>query len=157
MKEGKYAGYIVTGLKKDIKLPGFRPEETLTELPPGQRRMMNHVIWMDNEVIPGASIYSECVWFFPDKMVNAGKINRGGGPQPHTHEFSEIITFFGTSYDNPEELGGEIELWLEDEQYILTKSFLCYVPAGMKHCPLSIRRIEKPMFHFTIGPGSRYQ
>src|SRR5208337_5580397 len=48
------------------------------------------------------------------------------------------------------------ELWLEDEQFILNKSFIAYIPAGMKHCPLRIRRIDKPMFHFTLGPGQKY-
>ena len=156
MTEGKYANYIVTDLKKEIKLPGFRPKEVLTGLPPGQRRRMNHIIWMDNEMVPEARIYSELVWFFPDKMVNVETFNKPGGPGAHTHEFSEMITFFGTDYDNPEDLGGEVELWLEDEQYILTQSFLCYVPAGMKHCPLQLRNIQRPIFHFTIGPGSQY-
>jgi hypothetical protein len=158
MAESKYGKYICTELKENIKLPGFRPGEILTPLPPGQRRRMNHVIWMDSEVIPGA-LYSECVWFFPESMRNVEeqkRINNGGGPQAHTHRFSEIITFFGTNYDDPHDLCGEVELWLEDEQHILTNSFLCYVPAGMKHCPLKLRRIDRPMFHFTIGPGKQY-
>ena len=158
MAESKYSKYISTELKKDIRLPGFRPGEVLTELPPGKRRRMNHVTWMDSEVIPGA-LYSECVWFFPQDMVTEPDkpLNKGGGPQAHTHPFSEIITFFGTNYDDPNDLGGEVELWLEDEQHIMTKSFLCYVPTGMKHCPLRIRRIDRTMFHFTIGPGKEYR
>ena len=152
----KYSKYIVTELKKNIQLPGFRAGEVLTTLPPGQRRRMNHVIWLDDEVIPGA-LYSECVWFFPDRMINAGQINQGRGPEAHTHRFSELITFFGTNRDDPHDLGGEVELWLEDEQHILTRSFLCYVPAGMKHCPLKLRRVDRPIFHFTIGPGKQYR
>jgi hypothetical protein len=155
MAESKYGKYICTELKKNIKLPGFRSGEILGQAPPGQRRFMNHVIWMDDEVIPGA-FYSECVWFLPDQVPSPERMNKGGGPQPHTHPFSEIITFFGTNFDDPHDLCGEVELWLEDEQHILTKSFLAYIPAGMKHCPLKILRIDKPMFHFTIGPGRSY-
>jgi len=44
MAESKYGKYICTELKENIKLPGFRPGEILTPLPPGQRRRMNHVI-----------------------------------------------------------------------------------------------------------------
>ena len=40
-----------------------------------------------------------------------------------------------------EELGGEIELWLEDEQLIITRSCLVFIPRGMKHCPMFVRRI----------------
>jgi hypothetical protein len=156
MAELRTSKYIVTDLKKDIRLPGFRTGEILTALEPGQRRRMNHVIWMDSEVVPGA-LYSECVWFFPDKMVNVQQLNTGKGPEAHTHPFSEVITFFGTNWDDPTELGGVVELWLEDEKHVMTNSFLCYVPAGMKHCPLSLTNIQRPIFHFTIGPGREYR
>ena len=29
------------------------------------------------------------------------------------------------------ELGGEVELWIEDERHVLTKSSLVYIPAGV--------------------------
>jgi hypothetical protein len=158
MAESKYGKYIVTELKKDIKLPSFRPGEVLEPAKPGEKRMMNHVIWMDSEVVPG-SFYSECVWFFPQQEPTPEqlrKMSNGGGPQPHTHPFEEVLTFFGTNFDDPHDLGGEIELWLEDEKFVLTKSFLAYIPAGMQHCPLKILRIDRPMFHFTLGPGQAY-
>jgi quercetin dioxygenase-like cupin family protein len=158
MSENKYGKYIVTELKRNITLPFFRPGEVLEPAKPGERRRMNHVIWMDSEVVPG-SFYSECVWFFPDSMQTTKQVaetNGGGGPQAHTHPFEEVITFFGTNREDPHDLGGEVELWLEDEQFIMTRSFLCYIPAGMKHCPLRINRIDSPMFHFTLGPGQVY-
>ncbi len=153
MTASKYGKYIVTELKKGIKVPSFRPGEVLEEARPGEQRRMNHVIWMDSEVVPG-SFYSECVWFFPDREPE--KLGQTG-PEAHTHPFEEVITFFGTNPDDPHDLGGEIELWLEDEQFILTKSFLAYIPAGMKHCPLRMRRIDRPIFHFTLGPGKAYE
>jgi mannose-6-phosphate isomerase-like protein (cupin superfamily) len=159
MAESKYGKYIVTELKKNIKIPSFRPGEVLEPAKPGVKRRMNHVIWMDSEVVPG-SFYSECVWFFPDRDLTPEelqKVSKGGGPEAHTHPFEEVLTFFGTNFDDPHDLCGEVELWLEDEKFILTKSFLAYIPAGMKHCPLRIHRIDKPMFHFTLGPGQIYQ
>lgn len=156
MAESKYSKYIVTELKKNIKLPSFRPGENLEEAKPGERRVMNHVIWMDSEVVPG-SFYSECVWFFPPTPEQAKLMGKGGGPQAHTHPFEEVLTFFGTDFKNPHDLCGEVELWLEDEQFILDKSFLVYIPAGMKHCPLRIIRMDRPMFHFTLGPGQKYE
>jgi mannose-6-phosphate isomerase-like protein (cupin superfamily) len=159
MAESKHGKYIVTELKKNIKVPSFRPGEVLEEAKPGEKRMMNHVIWMDSEVVPG-SFYSECVWFFPGREPTPEQLQKMGkerGPQAHTHPFEEVITFFGTNFNDPHDLCGEVELWLEDEQFILNKSFLAYIPAGMKHCPLRIRRIDKPMFHFTLGPGQKYE
>ena len=75
---------------------------------------------------------------------------------PHTHDSDEIIGFFGNSSEDPYDLGGEIEIWLEDEKHIITKSALVFVPAGMKHCPLILRRVDRPIFHFTTVPGGRY-
>jgi len=105
--------------------------------------------------VPG-SFYSECVWFMPGHDPSPEQLKKIG-PEPHTHPFEEVITFFGTNRDDPHDLGGEIELWLEDEQFVLTKSFLAYIPAGMKHCPLRIRKVERPIFHFTLGPGQTYE
>ena len=159
MAESKYGKYIVTELKKDIKLPSFRPGEVLEPAKPGEKRMMNHVIWMDSEVVPG-SFYSECVWFFPQQEITPEqlkKMSNGGGSQFYIYSFEEIFIFFGTNFDDLYDLCGEIELWLEDEKFVMTKSFLAYIPAGMRHCPLKILRIDRPMFHFTLGPGQAYE
>jgi hypothetical protein len=153
MAESKYGKYIVTELKEDIQLPDFRQREEIGQGPlDGARRRMEHVIWMDSEVVPG-SFYSECVWFWPGETPPPEEID---GVPAHTHPFDEVITFFGTNFEDPHDLGGEIELWLEDEKFVLTKSFLAYVPAGMKHCPLKILRIDRPMFHFTLSPSKMY-
>ncbi|MFC1533502.1 hypothetical protein ACFL7M_09090 [Thermodesulfobacteriota bacterium] len=159
MSGSEYGKYIVTELKKNIKVPSFRHGEVLEPAKPGEKRRMNHVIWMDSNVVPG-SFYSECVWFFPDQGLTSEqlqKISKGGGPEAHTHPFEEVIAFFGTNFDDPHDLCGEVELWLEGEQFIMNKSFLVYIPEGMRHCPLRIRRIDEPIFHFTLGPGHIYE
>ena len=74
----------------------------------------------------------------------------------HTHDFDETLGFVGTVPGNPRELGGEIEFWLEDEKFVLTRSCLIYVPRGMKHLPLYIRRIDSPIFFWTAGNGTEY-
>ena len=53
------------------------------------------------------------------------------------------------------DLGGVLDLSIVAE-VIMTKSFLAYIPAGMKHCPLIVRKVEKPIFHFTVGLGGEY-
>jgi hypothetical protein len=72
----------------------------------------------------------------------------------HTHDFDEIIGFYGSDPQNPRDLGGEVEFWMEDEKYVLNKSFLVFIPAGVKHCPLKLIRIDRPIFHFG-GSNSR--
>ena len=95
----------------------------------------------------------ECVWIWPGPELYPTKAE----PRAHAHDFDEVITFFGTDFKDPYDLCGEIELWLEDEQHILTKSCVVYVPKGMKHGPLIIRRVDRPIFHFAAGTGGIYR
>jgi len=143
MSETKYGKYILTKSKSDLTLPDFRREALQTA--PGTRTPL---IYLDDEVIKGA-FYVECVWFW--KGMDKPEV------EAHTHDFDEVITFFGTNPDDPQDLCGEVEIWLEDEKHILTKSCLIFVPKGMKHCPLHIRRVDRPIFHFTAGPASTYK
>ena len=85
----------------------------------------------------------------------------GDGPvnieNPHTHDFDEIIGFMGSNRKSARDLGGEIELWLGDEQHILTKTCLMYIPKGLQHCPIIFRRIDTPIFMFESGNDTFYE
>jgi len=142
MAEMKYGKYIITGVKSDLELPSYRRDAA--EIAAGSR---TRLIYLDDEVIKGA-FYVECVWYW--------KGSEKAIVRAHTHPFDEVITFFGTNPEDPQDLCGEVELWLGDEKHVLTKSCLVFVPKGMKHCPLVIRRVDRPIFHFTTGPGGKY-
>ena len=45
----------------------------------------------------------------------------------HTHDFDEVLAFFVTNPEDIYDLWGEVRLWLEDEQYLLIKSFILYI------------------------------
>ncbi|MFC1920170.1 hypothetical protein ACFLYQ_00415 [Chloroflexota bacterium] len=130
--------YIVLNPK-----PNEVAEFTPNMPPPDIRK---RVLYLDNEVVEGA-FYVATTWFFKAT---------GSGPQAHSHDFPEVLAFFGTNPDDVYDLGGEVEFWLEDEKHILTNSFIAYIPAGMKHCPLEVLRADRPMFHFTTGPQGMY-
>jgi hypothetical protein len=143
----KTSKYIITDVRADKLFPGERGGEGKI---PGERRITpTHVMWLDGEVIPGA-FYAECVWIWPECA------SEKPASQAHTHTFTEAITFFGTNFEDPQDLCGEVELWLDGEKHVMTKSFLAYIPAGMMHCPLIVRRVERPIFHFTVGLGAEY-
>ena len=142
MAERKYGKYIITKTKSDLTLPDFR-REALRAAPDVRTPM----VYLDDDVLKGA-FYVECVWFW--KGTEKPEV------EAHTHPFDEVITFFGSNPDDPQDLCGEVEIWLEDEQYLLTKSCLIFVPKGMKHCPLHIKRVDRPIFHFTAGPAAKY-
>jgi hypothetical protein len=68
----------------------------------------------------------------------------------HVHDFDEFIGFLGTrGPQDSDSLGGEIELWLGGEKYMLTRSCLVFVPKGLKHCPIRFTRIDTPILFFT--------
>jgi len=138
--ETKYGKYIITGMKPDVNLPSWRLERKPTDA-------STRFLWLDDDVIKGA-FYVECVWYWKGSEQSI--------VEAHTHPFDEVITFFGTNPEDPQDLCGEVELWLDDEKHILTKSSLIFVPKGLKHCPLIIRRVDRPIFHFTTGPGGKY-
>jgi hypothetical protein len=145
MSESKYGKYICTELKPEAQ------ERDRTRQ--GVDRMAKYAMYMDSEVIPGA-MYAECVWLSPGYLDSPEEMRASeGSPPAHTHPFDEVIGFFGTSLDDPYDLGGETELWLEDEKFELTNSFMVFAPAGMRHCPIKHITQDRRIFHFTLGPG----
>jgi hypothetical protein len=138
MTESRTRKYIIT----EMNLPEYKQKSDAAY--PGKA---NHIAWLDKEQIPGA-FYMECLWY--QKGSDTNRV------EAHVHDFDEVIGFFGTNPADQRDLGGEIELWLDGEKHILTNSFLAFVPKGMVHCPLKIKRVDRPIFHFTTGPGGAY-
>lgn len=103
--------------------------------------------YLDGGVVSGA-FYVETVWFHK---------NTAYSPPSHTHDFDEVLAFFGSDPKKPRDLCGEVELWLGEEQHLLTKSCLVYIPRGLKHCPMRILRADRPIFHFSTGPAVKYE
>jgi hypothetical protein len=139
--EFTHGKYIVTRPKHNLVVPewgGSLSPETSTR-----------VMYLDSEVIKGA-FYVECVWFWPtDKEDKAS-------PAPHTHDYGEVLAFFGTDFKNPGDLGAEIELYIDHERNVMNESFLAFIPAGIVHNPLNFLKITRPVFHFAVGQGKSY-
>ncbi|MDD5703638.1 MAG: hypothetical protein PHU23_16515 [Dehalococcoidales bacterium] len=74
----------------------------------------------------------------------------------HTHDFDEYLSFVGLDPDNPDYLGGEIEICLgeEQEKHYFNKSTSIYIPKGFKHLPLTFKKIYKPFMvvHLFLTP-----
>jgi hypothetical protein len=152
MAETKYGKYIISELQHPKEEAPWNPPVTDARKGTGGR-----TLYLDNDVIPGA-FYMECVWVLPRPALDEAGIEaaRKRGPGPHAHDYDEVIAFFGTDTNNPYDLGAEAELWLGDEQHIITKTSLVFIPAGLKHAPLIFRRVDRPVFHYTTGTGKSY-
>ncbi len=42
------------------------------------------------------------------------------------------------------------------EMHTITKSSLIFIPAGMPHMPLSLKRVDRPIFHFSVVMNPEY-
>ena len=78
------------------------------------------------------------------------------GGRPHYHNFNEYLLFHGLDPDDPFDLGGEVEFWVEDEPHIITKTCALYIPAGVYHCPFFINKVDRPFIFITTGNTPKY-
>jgi hypothetical protein len=138
MPDSKHSKYIVT----ELKAPEFNRDFVAN-----YKKFAKRILWIDENVVPG-SFQMNCSWYL--------KPNTDHAPFAHTHDEDEIIGFFSSDPDNPNELNAEIEFWIEDEKFMLTKSSLIFIPGGMKHCPLLLHRVDRPVFHFSVVNGGTY-
>jgi hypothetical protein len=146
LAKNKNAKYFVFGDKADLKLPAWR--HTLDP------RWAKRMVYLDSEVVPGADFYCETIWFLPGRPLP--KPGEKHGVQEHTHPYGELIGFFGFNYENIHNLGAEVEIWIEGIKYNVKETFVAFIPPGVKHGPLSIRNIIRPVMHLTAGPSKMY-
>ena len=148
--EGEY-GYLIM---QDLKLP-----ETHQKMQESYKKFGERIHWVDSNNIPGAFQMNTCWWYKPTPKpeVKEGQpAPKGGVAVPHHHEYPEILGFYGSDPHNPWELNGEVEFWINGEQHILTKSTMIFLPPNMPHCPLSVNRVDQPIFHFSVVMNEIY-
>ena len=141
MAETKYGKYIVTDLKKKFSSPyenTLRPED------------QTEVLLLDDDVVKGAFVV-DTVWFWPERVTRTES-----DVKPHKHNYDEVLAIFGTNPKDPHDLGGELEMWLNDEKHIITKSALVFIPKGLQHGPIRFTKMERPIFHFAISLSKKY-
>ncbi len=71
----------------------------------------------------------------------------------HHHDVDEYLIFLGAELPNLiDSFDADIELFLGDEleRHVITKATVLYIPRGMEHCPLDIRKLNKPMMFSAL-------
>jgi hypothetical protein len=144
MSDQKNYKYFIFQDKPGLKVPKYRHDLA--------KKDVKRLVYLDKEVVPGAEFYCEGRWILPGP---------GDKTKPemdeHTHPFGELLGFFGFNYEDVHDLGAEIEFWIDGEKYILKESFSAFIPAGIKHGPLYIRDVKRPVFNVCSGAGSKYE
>lgn len=76
--------------------------------------------------------------------------------RPHWHDVDEILFILGGNPANLFEFDAEIEIYLgeEREKHIIENTSLVYVPKGLPHGPIIIKRVNKPFIwgHILFAP-----
>jgi len=150
VSESPYSKYVITERRRDSRdaaLPAGVDPESVTNTASHRK-----ILSLDDVVLKGA-MYTEAVWMWPG---GSDVYPETAEPYSHAHDYDETLGFFGTDFKDPYDLGGEIEFWIEDEKFLITKTCLIFIPKGTRHCPLVIHRVDRPIFHFSGGPGGAY-
>jgi hypothetical protein len=76
----------------------------------------------------------------------------------HTHTVDELLFVFGGNPSNFFEFDAEIELYLgsEQEKNLIDTTAIVYVPKGLPHCPIVIKKVGKPFLWGHILFASKY-
>ena len=143
MAKQKNAKYVVDFDKPNPRFPPYR-----VKVDPN---FVKRVVQVDADTVPGAEFYSETKWILPGSRAEIKLC------ESHTHAFGELLGFFGFNYDDIQDLGAEIEITIDNEKQLVTKSFAAFVPAGIQHGPVVIRNVVRPIFHVSAGPSGHYK
>ncbi|MDR0861752.1 MAG: hypothetical protein LBN30_03120 [Oscillospiraceae bacterium] len=116
-------------------------------IPAAPEGFLTLLLYLSSERIKGAP-YMEIMWF---------NTANDTGPTPHVHDdIDEFIGFLGTDPEHPDELGATVQLYIDDEPVTVTKSSLFHIPRGVKHGPLLVPELSRPIIHFSGGNGGGY-
>jgi hypothetical protein len=103
--------------------------------------------YMSNKQIPGSDTYIELGWIYGMPDTNPYILE-------HTHDYDEIIVHIGNDSRNREDLGAEIEVIVDGEKITVDKTSAIFVPKGVKHGPLTWKRVDRPHLEMTIMLGA---
>lgn len=140
--DGEFGKYIVQTLQE--------PATMGDDFKAFYKTYAQRLLWMDANVVPGA-FQMNTSWY-----LNASDARPLFRHDEHVHTFDEMIGFLGSNPDDPYDLGGVIEIGINGELHRLTKTSIIFMPGGVKHLPLSIIELHRPILHFTISLNPFY-
>jgi hypothetical protein len=75
------------------------------------------------------------------------------------HPYDECLVFAGFADGNILRLGAEVSIRLgeEQEEHVFRKPSVVLIPKGTPHGPVTVKRVDKPIGHYTIGLSPEYR
>jgi hypothetical protein len=77
---------------------------------------------------------------------------------PHKHNCDEFLFFIPGDPSIAPDLGGEMEIALGDEweKHVINTAAVICIPAGMSHCPVYVKRVDRPFYFGHCLMASSY-
>jgi len=79
----------------------------------------------------------------------------GMSTKPHVHKYDEAVFFIGSDPEHLDELGAEVEISIgelgKEEKHTFDKPTVLVAPAGLYHCPIVTKRIDKPYVCMAVS------
>jgi len=104
---------------------------------------------MSNDQVPGVDTYIEVGWVWDMPEPNPHIFEHG-----HPEGCREIVLHIGGDPENPEDLGAEIEFVVDGQPLVFDTTSGIYVPAGVKHGPVTWKRLTRPHLQMAIVLGA---
>ena len=75
------------------------------------------------------------------------------------HPYDELLVFEGTDTSSILKLGAEVSITLgeEREEYTFNEPTVVLIPKGTPHGPATVKSLERPIAHYSIGLGPEYK
>ena len=106
-------------------------------------------VYMSREIVPECPIFVSIGWIYDMPSPNPHMFQ-------HVHNSDEVVLHVGIDHKNPTDLGAEIEFQVEDEKLMIEKTSALYLPGGIKHCPLTWKKVSRPHLQIAITAGGTY-
>lgn len=140
--DGEFGKYILQELKAPVFSSGFNEFYST---------YAKRLLWMDSRNVPGA-FQMNISWY-----MHASECRPLLRHDEHVHDFDEMVGFIGSDPEDPYDLGAEIEIGIGGELHRLTKSSVIFMPGGVRHLPLSIIELHRPVLHFSVSVNPSYR
>lgn len=104
--------------------------------------------FISNSLVPGSNNYVQLNWIYgmPEPETVIGE---------HSHDFDQIIIYWGGDADTPQDLGGEIEYCIGGQPVTFNTTTGIFIPKGTRHGPVTWNKFRFPhvQMSLTLGTG----
>lgn len=104
---------------------------------------VRHIVRLDNDKFPGAMTI-EAMWLVAP-CVSAGMQQCAS---------DTMWVFLGSDVNDHENLGAEIELWIENDKFTITETCVVYIPAGVAHGNIRVKSLDRPVLSYYLRTGN---